>query len=229
MACRVRIWFGQGVTRGAVEDFLGVLDAPLDSLIVPAVQVHFGEIVDRWDLPPEDRAALRRWGLPKSHLALPEPQDEAEPTLVPNVAGPAERALLAPDQRLYRLGWWGMDDRSPAIGAVAGDGRVMVILRAPLTVADLPFSLQPYYPDFHRAAVQFVNSSVAHYVEVAWRWYAANAVYQRMDRPPSSEVLAYLALEIEQRRRLLAGLTAIDPSIGDEALGSAWVDAVTEP
>jgi hypothetical protein len=211
------------------EDYLGVLDAPLDSLIVPAVQVHFGEIVDRWDLPPEDRAALRRWGLPKSHIATPEPQDQAEPTLVPNLAGPAERALLAPDQRLYRLGGWGMDDRSPAIGAVAGDGRVLVILPAPLTVADLNFSLQPYYPDFHVPAVSFVNSSVAHHVEVAWRWYAANTIYQRMDRPPNSELLAHMALEIEHRRRLLAGLAAIDPAIGDEALDSAWVDAVTSP
>jgi hypothetical protein len=211
------------------EDFLGVLDAPLESLIVPAVQVHFGAIVDRWDLPPDDRAALRRWGLPKSHLNLPEPQDQAEPTLVPNIAGPAERALLAPDQRLYRLGWWGTDDRSPTIGAVAGDGRVLVLLPAPLTVADLNRALRPYYPDFHEPAVTFVNSSVARYVEVAWRWYAANAIYQRMDSPPRHEALANLQIEIEQRRRLLAGLAAIDPAIGDEALDSAWVDAVTAP
>ena len=168
-------------------------------------------------------------GLPRSHLALPEPQDQAEPTLVPNIAGPAERALLAPDQRLYRLGWWGMDDRSPAIGAVAGDGRVLVILPAPLTVADLNFSLQPYYPDFHVPAVSFVNSSVAHYVEVAWRWYAANTISQRIPDPPGNELHAHMALKMEQRRRLLAGLAAIDPAIDDEALGSAWVDAVTSP
>jgi len=211
------------------------LAAPLESLIVPDMQVRFGPDVDGWDLPEMDRVALRRHGLPKGPLTEPAPQTEAEPTLVPNVAGETEHRLVAPEKRLYALGRWGVTDFTPMVGAVAGSGRGLGIRPAPITPDEYPAALRDYYDPASLAgpAVTFISSSVAQYVEVSWRWHAATRFFMTLEEPPPGlpfdEAWQYHLREQELRMFILAGLAAIDPAIGDDRWGSLWASNILEP
>jgi len=91
------------------DQMLAVVEAPLDSLIQPSVQVRAGAVIDRWRLPESDCSALRTWGLPEGPLLDPTPQVESDPVLAPNIASEAEHRLLSPEQRLYLLGTYGAD------------------------------------------------------------------------------------------------------------------------
>jgi hypothetical protein len=97
-------------------------------VIEPQAQVRVDAVVDRWDLPEPDRVLLRRFGLPHGPLLRPMPQADAEPTLIPNIAGEPERRIATADQRLYLLGVYGansVDSVAIRVGAVAGTGQVM--------------------------------------------------------------------------------------------------------
>jgi hypothetical protein len=211
-----------------LEDFLQVLAAPLESIVKAENQVRFDALVDQWDLPSNDLMALRRWGLPRKSRGYHEPQQDNQPTLVPNVVGEDERRLISPDQRLYRLGWWGPPSHvAPVIGAVAGEGRVLAIRDAPLSPDDLPPVLRGHYENFHTPSILFLNSSVAQYVEVSWRWRAAAATMAELEMPANSgDFSDFHRKFVNARRDFLRGLIAIDRGINADDPHSLWPDQV---
>ena len=86
------------------------MTAPLDPVAGAVAgagdQVRPAEaLVRQWNIPESDRLALITWGLPGHRQGGMRPrfQEEAAPTLVPNVAGPLERRLISSEQRLYKL------------------------------------------------------------------------------------------------------------------------------
>lgn len=190
--------------------------------------------VEGWDLPEKDRFALTEWGLPTDVIMKPEFQDATEPQLVPNVAGEHERRLITADQRLYRLGWWGSHDLTPKMGAVAADGRVLGILDAPVTAADLHPDLREVYADLYQPAVTFINSSIAQLVELAWRWRSAVVIFRDLHREephysrPEEEHRAHFARIEACERIVLAEVAAIDPAIDADDPDALWVELITD-
>ncbi|MFI0445577.1 SUKH-4 family immunity protein [Actinomadura sp. 6N118] len=221
---------------GSLHDqMLAVSEASLSSLIQPPVQVRAGSVTDQWLLPESDRLALQTWGLPEGPLLRPTPQAEPQPTLAPNIAGDLERRLPSADQRLYLLGVYGAYfDPSTAIrvGAVAGTGQVMGIRERPVTTADIHEQLRPYHPGLYHPAVCYFNSSVAAFVEVAWRWRAAVEVIRAHPGPPPTAPLEeheQHAAELERScADFLARMTVLDPTLGDSEAGSLWVETITD-
>ncbi|MFP3965127.1 SUKH-4 family immunity protein [Actinomadura fulvescens] len=217
------------------DQMLAVSEAPLSSLIQPLVQVRAGSVTDHWLLPESDRLALRTWGLPEGPLLRPTPQAGPQPTLAPNIAGELERRLLSEKQRLYLLGIYGADfDPGTAIriGAVAGTGQVMGIRERPVSTADVHEQLRPYYPNLYHPAVCYFNSSVAAFVEVAWRWRAAVELIRAHPGPgfpaPLKEHEQHAA-ELERScTDFLARMTVLDPTLGDSAAGSLWLETITD-
>lgn len=119
-----------------------VLLLPLDRLIVTSDQVlPRPEQMEEWSLPPGDRAALSRWGLPVV--------DDCQ--LCGGFQPGTDPAMMVGGRQLYSLGLLaGLE-----VGADTATGAVWGISGA------------PGVPD------SFVNSSVANFVEAAWRWYGA--------------------------------------------------------
>jgi hypothetical protein len=218
----------------SVEDRLeAVMGAPLDTLVDPAHQVRPSrEAVDAWRLPESDLRALIDHGLPDDLIMTPAFQPEAEPLLVPHVAGPRERELLGPADRLYDLGRWGGHDATPAMGAVRGDGRVLAILPAPVTAADMAEGLREHYRDLYVPAVSFINSSVARLVETSWRWRAAIPLFIELREPPlgcpQEEFDAYLARCEACERIVLTGIERIDPVIPADDPRPLWGELVRD-
>ncbi|MGI5225537.1 SUKH-4 family immunity protein [Actinoallomurus sp. CA-142502] len=213
-----------------------VMAAPLARIVAPDRRVRPpGTVVDRWKVPEEDRSALAEWGLPTDLVMRPEFQHATEPLLVPNVAGEHERRLIADDQRLYHLGWWGAHDRTPKMGAVAGDGRVLAVRDAPVTAADVHPDLRRVYTDLYQPAVAFLNSSIARLVELAWRWRSAVAILREfhLQEPhysrPEEEHDAHLARVEAGERIVLARAAEIDPAIDPDDPRALWVALITDP
>jgi len=78
------------------------------------------------------------------------PRADAEPTLIPKIAGEPERRIATADQRLYLLGVYGansVDSVAIRVGAVAGTGQVMGLRGRPITTDDIPERLRFLYPD----------------------------------------------------------------------------------
>lgn len=204
-----------------------LLAAPLATLVDGVYQVLADSRINQWDLPPSDRHALQVWGLLKGPLFRPGHQAESAPVLVPNVAGEQERRLIAPNQRLYLLGSYGREqvingeDLTLRVGAVAGSGRVLAICSRPLPAEDIPQALRAVYANFSAPAVRFLNSSVAAFVEVAWRWSAAVGVFRRYPCPDGlDEIDAWFAQFETCRQQVLAGMVRIDPALADPDLAS---------
>jgi hypothetical protein len=218
----------------AIEERLeAVMVAPLYTLVAADCQARpTQDRVARWELPEADRTALTTWGLPTDQIMMPQIQLDSEPLLIPNVASERERRLIAPDQRLYRLGRLGRHDQTPAIGVVAGDGRIMSIRETPLTADDLHPSLREHYRGLYKPAVDFISSSVAQFVEVTWRWRAAVAVLRDLEEPhhsqPMAEFEAHFARVEACERIVLAGVKAIDPGVNVEDPDATWVEIVTD-
>lgn len=146
----------------AVEDELrSMLSQPLERLVTTEDRPLFIGVAQEWDIPQGDRFALGEWGLPQLPLFTPRPQAGTDPILVPNVAGEQERRLVKDGQQLYGLGFWGSSEDSFVVGVVPGDGRVLCLLPAPITVDDIPEVLRPYHACLHKPAVSFFSSSVA--------------------------------------------------------------------
>jgi hypothetical protein len=215
-----------------------VLTVPLDELVDRDVQVRIDPVVDQWLLPWADRRALLEWGLPQGLLVCVAPQLDALPTLVPNPAGELERNLISADQRLYLLGSYGDElvtpdgeDLTVWIGVVAGDGRVLGIRSRPVTTLDMHPQLREYYADLYHPSVCPFGSSVAAFVEVAWRWHAASEViYSQPEPPPSAGADAGWAHHVGQRRaceQMLVSLAAFDPALAVTDPRSLWVDEIT--
>ncbi|MGW4895248.1 SUKH-4 family immunity protein [Kitasatospora sp. NPDC004240] len=218
--------------RTAIEDELRhALSRPLDrllaterSLLVPAART--------WDLPEGDRTALTEWGLPPLPHFTPGPRYGTEPDLVPNVAGPRERRLVRDGRMLHHLGFWGPDEDGLAVGVVPGDGRVLGLLPAPVTADDVPDALRPYCADLDEPAVSLFSSSVARYVETAWRWHAAIRILRTAEAPADT------APEVEHLRhheRLRGGVELVvdaarrlDPAVAGDDPRSVWIELIRE-
>lgn len=203
-----------------------------------------------WNLPERDRAALRAWGMPSDMPMAADPQLGVEPELTPTIASDQERRLLTADRRLYRLGRWGRHPLAPMIGALAGDGTVFGLKEAPLTTADLPPVMQDRYPDLYNPAVTYLNSSVAQFLEVAWRWRAASRILREVTEtePPfpgtrvalterGEDADAIHAAYLEQCEQVwertdvdiaavLAAMAEIDNLTGPDGRESLWVELI---
>ncbi|MEU8419635.1 SUKH-4 family immunity protein [Micromonospora sp. NPDC048835] len=217
------------------DAMVAMLAAPLSSLIELQAQVRFGAVTDQWDLPTSDRLTLRRFGLPVGPLLRAAPQAETSPALTPNVAGDLERRLISADHRLYLLGVYGAafdTNLSIRVGAVAGTGRVLGIRGRPLTTDDIPEQLRPYHPNLYHPAVCYFNSSVAAFVEIAWRWRAAVELLRAYPEPHYTAPLhehEHHHAEVDRfRATFLENMTRIDPTLGDRDLDSPWVETITE-
>jgi hypothetical protein len=212
-----------------------VLAAPLATLLDVTHQVLVGSHVDQWHLPPSDQRALRAWGLPDGPLFRPGLQNESAPVLVPNASGEWEQQIIEPQQRLYLLGSYGSEhvvggeDVTLRVGAVAGGGRVLGIRSRPLTVEDIAQPLRAHYSDFSQPAVQFFNSSVAAFVEVAWRWRAAVMELRRYPCPDEEgEGAVWFDRKEAALQQVLAGMVRIDHALADPQLDSIWVETITK-
>ncbi|MGW2426519.1 SUKH-4 family immunity protein [Streptomyces sp. NPDC001709] len=213
--------------RGAVGR---ALSQPVSCLVadVPHIAV---EVAERWDLPEGDRVALREWGLPRMPLFTPR-HSGTFPALLPNRAGKHERRLVKDGQQLYDLGYWGADPSSCVAGVVPGEGRVLCLLPEPIIVDDLPEVLRPYNRGLHKPAVSFFNSSVAQYVETAWRWHAVLEILQQIEEP---EFLAGEAEYLRHHDRLYSlvelvvdAVGRIDPAADAEDRPSVWIELIRE-
>ncbi|MFC8343799.1 SUKH-4 family immunity protein [Streptomyces sp. NPDC057280] len=210
----------------SIEDRLAALmTAPPAGLVDPGHQIRPAS-VRGWRLPESDLRALTDWGLPDDVLMTPSFQTEAEPTLVPNLAGPRERELATADDRFYDLGLWGNDDLTPRMGAVRGDGRVLAILPAPITAADVAPALRESYADLYLPAVSFISSSVARFVDLSWRWRAARSLFAELTEPPlgcpQEEFDAYLDRCDDCERIVLRGFARIDPALRSDTPHTLW-------
>jgi len=212
-----------------------VLAAPLATLLDVTHQVLADSSIDQWDLPPSDQHALRAWGLPEGPLFRPGLQAESAPVLVPNVSGERERQLIEPQQRLYLLGSYGGElmsngeDLTLRVGAVAGSGRVLSIRSRPLTVEDIARPLRAHYADFYAPAVRFFNSSVAAFVEVAWRWRAAVMVFRRYLGPDEEDEMdVWFDRQEAILQQVLAGMVRIDHALAEPQLDAIWVETITK-
>ncbi|MFF5496724.1 SUKH-4 family immunity protein [Streptomyces aquilus] len=216
----------------SVEDRLtALMTAPLETLVDPGHRVR-PTAVRGWRLPEPDLLALAEYGLPDDVLMTPSFQTGAEPTLVPNLAGPRERELATADDRFYDLGLWGSHDRTPRMGAVRGDGRVLAVRSAPLTAADLTPALRGYHADLYHPAIDFISSSVARFVDLAWRWRAAVPLFAALTEPPlgcpEAEFDTYLGGCDDCERIVLRGFERIDPALRADDARSLWGQLVTD-
>lgn len=216
-------------------ELAALLAAPLTTLVDNNHRVSVDSRIARWDLPPSDVSALRDWGLPNGPLFRPGLHIESAPVLPPTIAGELERRLIAPDQRLYRLGSYGSElvvdgeNVTMRVGAVVGSGRVLGVRSRPLTVEDMPPVLRAYYADSSTPAVTFFNSSVATFIEVAWRWRAAVEVLGRYPCPEAEDELdAWFDRHNTCLQQILARMVRIDPAVADPHLASLWVTTITE-
>lgn len=208
-----------------------VMTAPLESLVDPGHRVR-PAAVRGWRLPQPDLLALAEHGLPDDVLMTPSFQTDVEPTLAPNLAGPRERELARADDRFYDLGLWGVDDLTPRVGAVRGDGRVLAVRSAPLTAADVAPALREHLADLYHPAVDFISSSVAQFVDLSWRWRAALPLFSELTEPPlgcpQEEFDAYLDRCDECERIVLRGFERIDPALRADDPRSLWGQLATD-
>ncbi|MGW7260333.1 hypothetical protein [Streptomyces sp. NPDC054834] len=108
---------------------------------------------------------------------------------------------------------------------------MLFLLRAPITVDDLPEVLRPYNRGLHKPAVSVFSSSVAQYVETAWRWQAALQILQHIEEPDSvgeaecmrhyDRLYSCVELVVDAARR-------IDPQAEADDLPSVWVELIRE-
>jgi hypothetical protein len=134
------------------REFMLCLTRPLDDVVgaldIPASRAP--RTADRWSLPPADRQALQRWGVPVDETRA----GRAAVRLAGAVQAGDAPEVNDDDTVAYLLGtYW-----RRRLGAVVGSGRVVGV------AADAPRRVSP------------VNSSVAAFVDVAWRWAAARRV-----------------------------------------------------
>ncbi|TCO45301.1 SUKH-4 immunity protein of toxin-antitoxin system [Actinocrispum wychmicini] len=214
------------------ERLTAVMAAGLDELVADDHRIRLPtQAARRWDIPGHGQIALSRWGLPVDQLLVPGFQSETHPILVPNVAGENERRVIAPHQRLYVIGRWGRHESAAKIGAVAGDGRVLALWDSPLAVDDVHPDLAEHYRDLYRPAVEFVNSSVAQFVECCWRWRAAVEVLvadlEAYDPTwPTEAALAHCDLHESGKQIVMDQFRQIDPGIDGPA--TIWGETVLD-
>ncbi|GAA3043967.1 SUKH-4 family immunity protein [Actinokineospora globicatena] len=222
------------------ERLTEVMTASLESVVDVEHQVlPPARVVREWRLPEGDLSALAKWGLPPVALGVLDFQVESEPVLVPNVAGPVESRLITPEDRLYRVGRLGSDDSSAFVGAVDNDGRIMAIHDKPLTAQDMHPDLREHYRDLYRPSVYLINSSMAHLVEISWRWLATLDIFSslefaaRASLEDADEYLGsvdeYYARMASYQRLVLEHIERIDDQVRADDPESYWGQTVTDP
>ncbi|MFB4314889.1 SUKH-4 family immunity protein [Actinomadura sp. 21ATH] len=220
----------------SIEERLeAVLAAPIGDIVSREHQaLPPAAAIREWDVPPADRQALSRWGLPVDLLMTPDFQTVSEPVLTPNVAGDIEGRLITADQRLYRLGRWGSHELTPIMGAVAGTGRVLGLRKAPLTTEDLHPDLRDHYAGYYGPSVIFINSTVSCLVELAWRWRAAVRLLRELDEqePVDARSLEEYEAHFDRiqrcERAVIRAAAIIDPAIDPDDPGNTWVELITD-
>lgn len=94
-----------------LAEIADIMARPVDDLVDPAGQVRGSdEIIENWDIPADDRAALIRCGLPAMR----------EIRIVPDIQTGTAPAVELDGRRLYSLGTWG----NLEIAAIAETGEV---------------------------------------------------------------------------------------------------------
>lgn len=220
------------------ERVKSILKAPLDVLVFGKERVcPQDEMVRDWDLPEKDLSALVSWGLPVDVERQPNIQREPGPVLTPNVASEREERLIGRDERLYRLISQGGEDVH-WIGAVAGSGRVLAISPEPMTVNDIHPQLRAHRPDFYKPSVAFVNSSIAQFVEISWRWWTVEQLFYALrspnpmnftDRAKAKDAfLAHIDLIERCERLVLEHIELIDDKAFPDGRNSFWWEIVAE-
>jgi hypothetical protein len=121
------------------------------------------------------------------------------------------------------------EDLTLRVGAVAGSGQVLSIRSRPLTDEDIPRALRAGYAGFYQPSALFLNSSVAAFVEVAWRWRAVVEALGRYRCPYAADELdAWFERQEASRQQVLAGMARIDPALADPQLDSLWIETITQ-
>lgn len=211
------------------SEVLAVLTMDLADLVRPEARVSTDQAAQTWRLPESDRDALRRWGLPKEPVYA-DPQSEPDPTLTAHPTDDHERHLVPPGTGLYRIGWWDNVGMERVIGVVPESGRVCALRERPLTTDQLPVGVRPFYPDLYSPAVQLVNSSVASYVEISWRWHAAVQLLRAVEDAPERRRSGMDNFHdmVQCARDLLEGFVLIDPAMTASEPPSVWVKRILE-
>lgn len=177
---------------GADSLFNRYLHAPLESLITPDQQSSKpSPSIESWNLPDRDKQALESWGLPIIDAGL----SFAQISLWGDVQDTAAPEFDAHGSRGYRLGrFWQW-----TIVAADGVGVVLGVQQE---------------PDVRTA---FINSDVASFVEISWRWHFVRRLLVELDADgaPDDQVFAYTD-------RFCERVQSIDAALEDEQRFAWW-------
>jgi hypothetical protein len=134
-----------------------VMEAGLDELVAsnPSVAVRAPELVSSWEIPPGDRDAVRRWGLPAMGM------NPKSVTFKPDMQNSVNPELAWDEIAAYRLGSYHYRD----VGAARGSGIVVGIPH------DRPY---PY-------RFVWLNGSVTAFIDIAWRWTLARPILMQLE------------------------------------------------
>lgn len=135
------------------DELQQVLSCPIGHLVAAVPRTLSADAGQQWAMPQSDRSALCEWGLPPLALFTATPQTGSVPLMARDPADEQERRLINGAPGLYRLGYWGPQEDRGVVGVVPGEGRVLYLLPAPVTVDDLPHVLKPYHAGLYKAAV----------------------------------------------------------------------------
>lgn len=106
------------------------------------------------------------------------------------------------------------------------------LLPEPITIDDLPEILRPYHQGLHKPAVSVFSSSVAHYLETAWRWHAALQNLQQIEEPAltvgKTEYIRHYDRPHSSVELVVDAARHIDPGSETDALPSAWIELICE-
>ena len=139
--------------------FAKSLTADLD-LLSRAPASRLAEQDADWMVPASDLAALRRWGV----AIVPDPRPAHRVQLAGDVQHDAEPSITTDDGvRAYLMGtYWRM-----RVGAIEKTGTVIGVRTAEDAASFGNFG-------------SYINSSVAAFIEVSWRWAWASAALLRL-------------------------------------------------
>jgi SUKH-4 immunity protein len=170
--------------------------AELDQVVEAADAGHGPPmVVASWSLSDRDREALLRYGVPINR------GDSRGVQLVGDVQSELDPTVVVGDRRGYRLGshWW------RRLAALAGSGEV---------VAAVPDdSDDPLGKLAVGASPTYVNSSVARFVDIAWRWHCLAPLFHAAD---------YGSAFYEGTEEFLEVLPALDPALAEEEEYPWW-------
>jgi len=174
--------------------------AELDQVVEAADAAHgVPSVVANWRLSDRDREALLRYGVPINR------GDTRGAQLVGDVQSELDPTVLVGDRPGYRLGshWW------RKLAALAGSGKVVAI--APDESEDPLGKLAVGTPP------TYVNSSVARFVDVAWRWNYLMPLFRAAD---------YSNAFYEGTEEFLDALPTLDPALAEEEEYPWWRNLV---